>query len=282
MNKYVFKPKKFYLLTLAFTWVFWIEAAIVSHFSKGETDPIFAIAMVLMFFGLMVPMIMAFIFVKKSDCKELKKDYKEKLSGFFRINPKVLVFGILVFAAIIFASIGISLLFGESVSQFGFAAGFSFSIGGVPTLLLLLITALFEELGWRGYAEDSIAQYHSWFWESIIFGFLWGAWHLPLFFIQGTYQAMILEMNPWYMVNFFVGIMPLGFIFTWIYVGNNRSIFACSIFHFVVNFLQEQIAMTQNTKCIETVVMYVVAVIIVLCNKDMFFEKRHVGNILGE
>jgi len=280
--KYVFKPKKFYLLTLLVTWIFWIAAAVLSHVSENQTDGFFAAAMALMFFGLMVPCVMAFIFVKKSGSERLKQDYKEKLSGAFRINPKVLIFGILVFAAMIFASIGISVLFGEPTDQFGFADRFSFSIGGMPTLALIIITALFEELGWRGYAEDSIAQYHNWFWESIIFGFLWGLWHLPLFFISGTYQAMILEMNPLYMINFFVSIMPLGFLFTWIYVGNNRSIFACSIFHFVVNFLQELINMTQNTKCIETLVLYIVAVIVVLCNKEMFFEKRHVGNILGE
>lgn len=280
--KYVFKPKKFYLLTLAVTWIFWIIAAVLSHLSANQADMYFAVAMAFMFFGLMVPCVMALIFVNCSGSKNLKQDYKEKLSGAFRINPKVLLFGIAVFAAIIFASIGISLLFGEPADQFGFADGFSFSIGGMPTLALIIITALFEELGWRGYAEDSIAQYHSWFTESLIFGVLWGAWHLPLFFINGTYQSMILEMNPLYMINFFVSIMPLGFVFTWIYVGNNRSIFACSIFHFVVNFLQELINMTQNTKCIETLVLYVVAVIIVLCNKDMFFEKRHIGNILGE
>lgn len=280
--KYVFRPKKFYLLTLAATWTFWIIAAVLSHLAADQSDLYFAVAMGFMFFGLMVPCVLAFLFVKYSKSDRLKLDYKEKLLGAFRINPKVLLAGIVIFAAIIFASIGISLFFGESKEQFGFADGFSFSIGGMPTLALIIITALLEELGWRGYAEDSIAQYHSWFTESIIFGFLWGIWHLPLFFINGTYQAMILEMNPLYMINFFVSIMPLGFVFTWIYVGNNRSIFACSIFHFVVNFLQELINMTQNTKCIETLVLYVVAAIIVMFNKDLFFEKRHIGNILGE
>lgn len=277
--KYIFKPKKFYLITLAATWIFWIAAVVCSKF---DGTGFLAAAMALMFLGLCVPSVVALIFIKTSKCETLKKDYKEKLCGFFRINFKNLILAAGVFFIIIIASIGISLLFGESIEQFRFADGFSFSIGGVPTLLILLLTALLEELGWRGYAEDSIAEYHNWFTESIIFGVLWAAWHIPLFFINGTYQANILAMNPWYMVNFFVGMMPLGFIFTWVYVRNNRSIFACSIFHFIVNFLQEQIDMTQNTKCIESFVVFVVAVIIVVCNKDLFFEKRHVGNILGE
>lgn len=276
---YKFKPIKFYLITLACTWILWAVAAIFSHL-KNET--FYAVAMAFMFLGLIVPSIVAFVFVKKSGSKALKEDYKAKICGFFRIKFWNIILAMIIFAAVIFVSIGISLLFGESKEQFGFVGGFSFSIGGIPTLFLLVLTALFEELGWRGYAEDSIAQYNSWFKESLIFGILWGAWHIPLFFIEGTYQSMILQMSPWYMINFFVGTMPLGFIITWVYIKNNRSIFACMIFHFIVNFLQEQINMTQNTKCIETVVMMIVAAIIVICNKDAFFEKRHIGNILGE
>lgn len=276
--EYIFKPKKFYLITLAVTWVFWFAAAFLSK-KVGNT---IVVAMVLMALGLCVPSVTAFIFVKRSNCDRLKQDYKEKLCCLFRINVKNLLAATTVMIAIIFTSIGISLLFGESKDQFAFADGFSFSIGGMPTLLLLLITGIMEELGWRGYAEDSIAQYHTWFTESIIFGFLWAGWHIPLFFIEGTYQANILAMNPLYMINFFVSMMPIGFIITWVYVKNNRSIFACSIFHFIINFLQEQIAMTQNTKCIETIIVFIAAAIIVACNKDMFFEKRHIGNILGE
>ena len=275
MTTYRYRPGRFYLITLASTWVLWFAAAFASRRENG-----FVAATVLMMLGLFVPTVTAFLFVRFSGSPVLRRDYKEKLCGYFRINPLNILGGLAVFTALIFASIGISLLFGEPVSQFGFAGGFSFSIGGMPTLFVLLLTAVFEELGWRGYAEDSIAQYHSWFSESIIFGFLWAAWHIPLFFIEGTYQANILEMSPLYMINFFAGMMPLGFFFTWIYVGNNRSIFACSIVHFAVNFLQEQINLTQNTKCIETVLLFFVAAAIVALNRDMFFEKRHVGNII--
>jgi membrane protease YdiL (CAAX protease family) len=35
-------------------------------------------------------------------------------------------------------------------------------------------------MGWRGYAEDSIASYFSWWKESLISGSLWSLWHLPM------------------------------------------------------------------------------------------------------
>ncbi len=265
----------FFSAVFLFTWIFWFSAAIISR-----TDFDNGISIILMVLGLFVPSVTSLVMVLKSKSRALKKDYKDKLSGFYRIKPLNVIFAIAVMGLIIVISILISLLFGESINQFSFVGGFSFSIGGIPTLLTLVLTALLEELGWRGYAEDSVAFYCSWFQESIIFGIVWALWHLPLFFIPDTYQYGILQMNVWYMVNFFISIVPMGFLLTWVYVKNGRSIFACMVFHFFVNFFQEQIAMTQVTKCFETIVIAAVAIIIVLINKDMFFEIRHVGYIL--
>lgn len=69
---------------------------------------------------------------------------------------------------------------------------------------------------------------------------------------------------------------------TWVYVKNNRSIFASIIFHFFVNFLQEKVAMTPTTKCVETLVLFVAAGVVVALNCDLFFETRHIGDLLGE
>ena len=51
------------------------------------------------------------------------------------------------------------------------------------------------------------------------------------------------------------------------------------VFHFFVNFLQEKIAMTPETKCVETLVITLAAAVIVIAEKDMFFETRHVGKL---
>ena len=87
-------------------------------------------------------------------------------------------------------------------------------------------------------------------------------------------------MSNWYMINFFISVVPMGFVTTWVYVKNGRSMLASILFHLFVNFIQEKVAMTQNTKCIESLMVTVAAIIIVLCNRDMFFEKRHIGHIL--
>jgi hypothetical protein len=44
--------------------------------------------------------------------------------------------------------------------------------------------------------------------------------------------------------------------------------------------MQEKIALTPETKCLETIVITVVTIIIIMAKKDMFFETRHVGRQL--
>jgi membrane protease YdiL (CAAX protease family) len=275
-SKYRYRPLRFYVTVFLLTWLLWFAAAWVA--SSGADGS--GIGVLFMLLGLFVPSVTAMTTVLTSKNAALKADLKNKLIGLFRVKPQNVLISILVFVTIIAVSILLSTLIGQSLNQFALA-DFSFSAGG-SALLTIILAALLEELGWRGYAEDSIAAYHSWFKESIIFGLTWALWHMPLFLIPDTYHYNILQQSPWFMVNFFVSIMPIGFLFTWVYVKNNRSILACMIFHFFVNFLQEKIAMTQVTKCVETFVLFAMAAAVVALNQDMFLETRHVGDLLGE
>jgi len=100
------------------------------------------------------------------------------------------------------------------------------------------------------------------------------------FWIEGTYHYGLRELGIGYVLNFLISVNPLGFLTTWVYVKNNRSMLACIIFHLFVNTMQEKIAMTPQTKCVETVVVFVVAAVVILTNREMFFEKEHIGNLL--
>lgn len=272
MNKYIYKPIKFYILVFAFTWAFWGMGILLNS----------DVSLTFMLLGLLSPATIAIVTVVTSKNKALKDDLKRKIVGFYRIKPLNIIKAVIVFAVIVAASILLSLPFGGSISQFSFTEGFSFSVGGMSALLTILLASVIEEVGWRGYGEDSVAEYHTWFTESIIFGTIWACWHLPLFWIPGTYHMGLREMGIGYMLNFLISVVPLGFITTWVYVRNNRSMLACIIFHLFVNTMQEKIAMTPETKCIETIVVTIAAIIIVLTNKELFFETNHIGNILKD
>lgn len=269
-STYRYRPVLFFALTYLFTWIFWIPAIFVPENAGAG----------LMFIGLLAPAAVSTIFVVVSGSDMLKKDLKIKLIGFYKVKWKNVLVAIIQFAGIIVASILLSLLVGQSADQFAFTEDFSFTgVGIAGALLTVTLASIIEEVGWKGYCEDSIGAYMNWFRESLIFGALWSFWHFPLIFIQGTYQSGLM-VNPVYVVNFFISGIPLGFIITWVYLASDRSILACMIYHMFVNFMQERIAMTPETKCVETVVVTAVAAFIVITNKEMFFETKHVGRLL--
>ena len=269
-EQYKYRPILFFALAYLFTWIFWIPAT----FLPENISP------VLMLIGLLAPAVVSTVFVMESGSDALKKDLKNKIAGFYKVKWLNVLWAIVVFALVIVFSILLSVVFGQSLDQFAFTEDFSFTgIGIAGAFLTITVASIIEEVGWKGYCEDSIGNYMNWFWESMIFGVLWSFWHFPLIFIDGTYQAGLME-NPLYVVNFFVSGIPMGFVITWVYLVSDRSILACMIFHLFVNFMQEKIAMTPETKCVETIVITLVTVIIVVLKKDMFFEKRHVGRLL--
>lgn len=275
MEHYRYRPVRFYLICFAATWSFWIAAALLSRTPHDN-----GLSTVLMLLGLIAPSATAVITVLTSNSRALKQDFRRKIFGFYRIRPLTILLAIFVFAAIVAISIFISTLFGASLRQFSFTEDFSFSVGGTSALLTILLASVIEETAWRGYGEDAVGSYFSWFTESILFGSVWALWHLPLFWIEGTYHFGLRELGFGYMMNFFVSVIPMNFLTTWVYVKNNRSMLACIILHLFVNTMQEKIAMTPQTKCLETLVITAAAALIVLTNRELFFEKDHIGKLL--
>ena len=269
-DEYRYRPILFFICAYFFTWIFWIPAIFINSDTGAG----------LMLVGLFAPAVVSTVFVLVSGSNELKQDLKDKIIGFYKVKWINVFWAVIVFAVIVVCSILLSLIFGQSLSQFSFTEDFSFTGVGIGTAFITItVASIIEEVGWKGYCEDSIGQYMNWFWESLIFGILWSLWHLPLIFIEGTYQAGLM-VNPLYVANFFVSGIPLGYIITWVYLVSDRSILACMIFHLFVNFMQEKIAMTPETKCVETIVVIIATAIIVICNKKMFFETEHVGRLL--
>ena len=84
------------------------------------------------------------------------------------------------------------------------------------------------------------------------------------------------------MLNILISVSSMGFLTTWVYVKNNRSMLAYIIFHLFVNTMQEKTAMTPQTKCVETIVVTLASVLVVLTNKEMLFERENIGNLLHD
>ncbi len=269
ISNYKYNPKAYFAMTFIVSYIFYFAGAWMS-FQEGNNG----LYMLLMLPGMMAPFIISAVMTATSKNDDLKKDYINRLVNPRLIQLKMLPAFFLIMPLSVLASMALSLPFGESVYQFQFAKGFSFSAGFVPVLLLLILAATFEELGWRQYGFDSLQSRYNLFTASIIFGILWSLWHFPLIFVNNTYQYEIIHKSIWLGMNFFVSIIPMGVIVSWICIKNRKSVMAAILFHFMINMSQEMWAISQTTKCIETVVLTIVAAVIVILDKEMFFQRQ--------
>ncbi len=267
---YPYKPVRYFAYTFAATFALWGAGAVAS-FQEGRDG----LYLALMLPGLMAPFLISLVMIAMSRQPGMFRDFGRRLIDVRLIRPATFPVFFLVMPLVVLASISLSLPFGGSMTQFQLAEGFSFSTGVMPVLLLLLFAATFEELGWRGYAFDSLQSRFSFLAAALLFSLLWSLWHLPLLFVKDSYQYEIWQQNPWFAVNFFVSIIPMGVIISWICVKNRKSVIAAILFHFIINMSQEALSMTQTTKCIETLVLAVVAVGLVLSDRELFLSRRN-------
>lgn len=255
-----YRPGRYFAVTFLATYVLWLIGAWASFNAV-------ALYMPLMLAGLLAPFIVSSVMVFASGDRALRREHVDRLYNPKRIDLKNLPVFLLVMPVAVLISISLSVAAGGSTDQFALAEGFSFSTGAMPVLLLLFLAATLEELGWRGYAFDSLESRFGFVRASLLFGVLWSLWHLPLVLVQDSYQYVILRENIWYAVNFFVGIIPMGVIISWICMKHGRSVLATIVFHFIVNISQEALAMTQATKCIESGVLALIAVGIIMADR---------------
>jgi len=84
--------------------------------------------------------------------------------------------------------------------------------------LTIGIAPLWEEIGWRGFAQPRMQRLHGPAVGSLILGALWGVWHLPFFFgplAQTGPEASLISASI-ALVEFSIGLMGLSVVMTWV------------------------------------------------------------------
>ena len=89
-----------------------------------------------------------------------------------------------------------------------------------------------EEAGWRGYALPRLqAKYNSLI-ASLILGFFWTLWHVPLAFVTGADQAS-LGIFGW--IIYTILVFTITIILTWLYNNTKGSLVVVILAHFFFN-----------------------------------------------
>lgn len=108
----------------------------------------------------------------------------------------------------------------------------------IPLLLMLtLLNGIPEEIGWRGFMLPLLQRDRSALLASLIVGFGWGAWHAPMFFIEGTFQATLREdLGLWSGLGFWtLATMVFSIGFTWLFNSVGGSSLAAAVLHGATN-----------------------------------------------
>lgn len=265
---YLYHPVLFYLITILTALALGPIAAYLSH-QKGMEQ----LQLPLLLFGLCVPCITAIAMIYASQNEILIQDFWKRLL-LFKISPNYLMVILLLMPCAVLLATALSLLFGYSADQFSIASELSVMKGWaiLGIAIPLLLAPVIEELGWRGYGVDSLRAYFNLFTTSVLFGLLWAVWHLPAFFIKGYYHNQLWHLGIIYVINFFVSVFVIAILMNWVYYKTGRSIPAVILFHSMLNLSSILFKTEPFTKCIVTVLLCIVSIIVIAYDSEFFFS----------
>lgn len=263
-------PALFFILSTLIPWAFWFAAGYISWITPYQ-DKYLSIASILACIGLFTPLVV--VWGMTIGDQKLRKDILKRFFNFRDIKPVYVLLACLIMPTSIMLAQAISLLFGYSAEQFIITGNFTFSSGIFPVWFLLILAPVIEELAWHSYGTDSLRSKFNLLNTSLIFGLIWGVWHMPLSFIRDYYQSNLANDGMIYSLNFLVSIIPFVILMNWLYYKTGRNIIVAVIFHITAGLFNELFAPHPDTKIIQTILLLILATIIVLKNKKLFFGK---------
>ncbi len=136
-------------------------------------------------------------------------------------------------------------------------------------LFSIVYGPLAEELGWRGYLLDRL-EHRGILISGAVVGCIWTLWHLPMFFIAGTYQNRLLHEGIVSVAYFVFSTIALGVLLSKLVLSNNRSILAAILFHFMGNFVGELFPLSPWGLGTKTILLTAIALWI------LFTERKNI------
>ncbi|HDR7786464.1 CPBP family intramembrane metalloprotease [Bacillus cereus] len=132
-----------------------------------------------------------------------------------------------------------------------------------------------EELGWRGFAQIELQKKYSPLKASIIIGFWWGMWHLPIWFTTGFVGMDLMK----YILFFMISIICIKIVMTAFYNLNQNLIIPIIIhqfFNFFIGIINGNLI---NLIMYNAIFYLVVAVVMIVINpKRVLYGAENINS----
>ena len=160
--------------------------------------------------------------------------WPETLGGFWRrcLDPRTLRLRWYAIATgLLLVMVGVPALLSPAVDLRFVEAPLAFLVVGA-------LAGAVEEPGWRGYGLAALQERLPVLVAALVVGVFWALWHLPLFWLEGTYQAGLGVGTPAFW-GFLAALLVGSPIYAWLYNASGRVVFSVVWFHAVGNVVAE-------------------------------------------
>ena len=206
----------FFLLVFALTWVVWVPRAV--------GVPVGVVGQLWTWMPAVAAVLAAALTGGRAAVRRLLSTLLRWRVGWWWYA--LVILGPAAFAAVVAAAY--ALLGGSWIT------GFPAATTGLGSLALFLVVltltdGLGEELAWRGFALPQLLERYSALIASVVLGVVWGLWHLPLVFTEGS---ALFGQPIWLLL---ADIVAKSILFTWVFVRTRGSVLIAALLHGTTN-----------------------------------------------
>lgn len=248
----------FVVLAFVFTWAWWVPLAVAGVVVEpGQGWPTHLP-------GLLGPALAAVVVTAATEGRAGLAELWSRVTR-WRVSW---IWYLLVVATVALALTGLVLTPGATPPDLLVYSGAP-EMGLALVLYVLVVNGFGEEIGWRGFLAHRLLETRSTVATAVLVWLVWGVWHLPMFWVVGSFRDFGIAGT----VGWAVGL-GLGSVFlTWLYRTSGRSVLVTALWHTAYN-LTTATSATAGTTAVVTSSVPMVAAVVVLLRRSSWQDAR--------